>query len=214
MELTEPASSDRIFNCMLPDRIREAVYKVSECQDEAQRAADVKYTDVFGRFAHCDGTDQKKIMDEAGTKYVHRGAYRDVYEWDWCVVKVANSVQSREDNLLERDIWKYGPEKLKQFLVPVDDSDPKGRFVTMPYAKTMGKPPDGIPPDVFRRGRLELQAKLYLDGYECVDIHSENVGFLSGSPKLLDYGDNVINCRIDKLVTETAEYKMRKEGLK
>lgn len=176
--------------------MKKAVYDVAACQDKATDVARQKYTGIISQYQSCDDTVQNNIMTGAGARLLNRGEGRDAYSWDDnCVVKIANSVAARQENMVEADISKHAPENVKQYLVPVIDSDPKGVYVTMPYAKTDEKA------RTLYGAADRLNRHLRQLGYEC-DIHANNIGILDHKPRLLDYGGNILNCVTNELLSD------------
>lgn len=202
--------ANEVLDCILPDKLKHAVEQIAQCQDDSFKEARKEHpganVELIAQFARCDSTDMAKIMRNAGAKYIHRGAYRDVWGWDDCIVKVPNSVRSRVDNLIEADIWKYGPDKLKQYLAPVDDTDAGATYVTMPEADT----------DIGHIKLIGISLMLGDDlkkvGYACADVTPQNVGLLNGKPVLFDYGSDLTDCSLNTLVTETRELEQRKSA--
>lgn len=133
---------------------------------------------------------ERGIMAEGGAEFVGAGISRSAYSFDGCIVKVPHTNDGLIDNKTEAETYKALPDAVKDHFAPVEDVDPDGRWVIMPFVERATK-----------RGRDILAEALRQDiekkGVRCTDIRGENVGRLEGRPVVFDYGFGV-KCEIRK----------------
>lgn len=175
-------------DCYTDEKLYEALQKINRCQIEHAIHLPEGYPVTSAMFRGCPADEENRIMTEAGAEYVHRGSARTVYRFGDCVVKIADTIASREDNVREETVWQNAPPTERQFLTPVVESNTYGLFVTMPYVH--------IPQSVSANTRTinELRNGMAAHGFSCPDIHQENVGRYKGKPVLLDYGAGILAC--------------------
>lgn len=164
--------------CRLPDRMREALAEIKDCQ---------KYnpSDSMGGTEPCVQV-MERAMRRVTERYLGRGNFRHAWAYsqgnERCVVKVANNEVKKKHNVIEADAWETAPKQLKRWLTPVTDSDPNGLWLVMPEANT------NLPvPNRWNMGR-KLEDVFASQGYALADQHEGNVGLLHGHPVSIDYG--------------------------
>lgn len=177
-----------LVDCIMNYKLYEALQKVNECQLEHSVNLPTGYPVDSALFMECPHDEENRIMTEAGAKYVHHGSARNVYRFNNCVVKIANNIASREDNVREETIWENAPASERQYLTPIVESRQHGLYVTMPYVNT----PKSV--SAVTRTINEIRGGMAKHGFDCPDIHDENVGRYKGKPVLLDYGSGVLSC--------------------
>ena len=130
--------------------------------------------------------DVDKVMENAGYKKIGEGLTRLIYEFKDenncdCVVKIAKSKDARLSNFNEVAVMVDAPRDVKNVFLELGAADEEGWWVTQPKAK--------IP----RRGeRFKILDQIWdvLDkaGFDCHDLHSDNVGLYAWRPVIINYG--------------------------
>ncbi len=162
--------------CKLPDNFRRAMERIANCQRAYPNEAE----------APC-GALESNQMRKVGANFIGRGNFREAYAFRQkgqdCVVKVSNSMQHRKHNQIEEETWKGAPSKFRPLLTPVTDADPAGQWLVMPRAKVNEL-------DMMERSAIGvgIEAAMGMEGWECPDLHTGNVGKLDGKPVAIDYG--------------------------
>lgn len=125
------------------------------------------------------------IMKSAGFSYLGFGVTRHVFGFKnnghECVIKIANNSDTRYANMMEVATWYSVPEDMRKFFVPIDAAEEKGWWITEPKVEMADE-----------RERFEaledLRDGLLDHGWECLDLHEDNVDYYQGRPVILNYG--------------------------
>lgn len=201
--LTE-SETKKILNCVMPENVIKAVGEIRRCRmDEEFKLMDVDedLDSMILKHTSCPPMKQRGIMENAGLSYVGSGMYRNVWSWDDCVVKVAKTQYTKIANQDEYDMWNYGPDSIKNLLVPVSDNIGDGEAISMPKVEktSSNERPSYMAVD-------DLQSELDARGYTCYDLHKGNVGFMDGKPKIMDYDGNLWSCVLQDMVKKSPEF--------
>jgi mRNA-degrading endonuclease RelE of RelBE toxin-antitoxin system len=132
-----------------------------------------------------------KTMEDAGFKKLGEGLTRLVYEFKdekncRCVVKVSKSKAARVSNYNEVAVMIDAPENIRDLFLRLGAADEDGWWVTQPEASF---------PEKTERYEIAagLRGKLDYKGWNCLDLHSDNVGLYANAPVIVNYGFG-LNC--------------------
>ena len=129
------------------------------------------------------------IEDNSGFFFLGEGNHRVVYAvspssrgemfdgGDDYIVKVSKGPDpwANQNEILN---WEYMPSDIEGFFAPVVDYHPEGYWLAMPRAQ-MG---------VEGHERDSVYSALTGSGYDLDDVRKDNMGYIDGTPKVVDYG--------------------------
>jgi hypothetical protein len=115
------------------------------------------------------------------------GSSRDVYSFrnGEYIVKIERG--NPEQNKIELTVFEKANARLKEFLVPIIESDKNYRWMVQPRAETA----ENMPLPKLYRIFNELNESLKANGISIPDFNPMNIGLLNNKPVITDYGFDI-----------------------
>lgn len=132
------------------------------------------------------------IEDNGGFYLLGKGSHRVVYHQsshpdvpvltaDDCVVKIGR-FDDPWPNRNEIINWEFAPKEVTDHLAPVHDYSPDGQWLIMEYGESAASDEDVV----------YVMEQLERAGYHLDDIRPDNVRYVGGEPKIVDYGFRLV----------------------
>jgi hypothetical protein len=150
--------------------------------------------------------DPVGLMESSGLKYIGQGVSRLAFRYNQdgcdCVVKIAKSTLDSYQNEQEIETWKNLEDRVRDLFVPIQYWDEKEKmWVVQPKAVTG----DELSEDEKKEIMDKLIDEMIERDIRCRDIHTDNVGLFQEKPVMVNYGFDLVGCKVEKEKEEVEE---------